>query len=97
MLDYVQDADWSPNGDAMAVRAIRSGKQPLVVGVSLFGKVLFDSINWISNPKISPTKSGSPSPIMKIPEGVPWPLIGADGKEKGKETFFGFSSHGAIL
>jgi serine/threonine protein kinase len=53
VLDNVQDADWSANGDAMAiVRYVPdSGHWRLEYPV---GKVLFDSINWMSHPKISP-------------------------------------------
>src|SRR6266853_5419380 len=53
MLDNVQDADWGPDGENMAVvRYIpESGHWRLEYPI---GKVLFDGINWISHPKISP-------------------------------------------
>src|SRR4029077_16773225 len=53
VLDYVQDADWSPNGDAMAVVRYVPENSHWRLEYPV-GKVLFDSINWISNPKISP-------------------------------------------
>jgi eukaryotic-like serine/threonine-protein kinase len=53
VLDNVQDADWGPDGENMAVvRYIpESGHWLLEYPI---GKVLFDGINWISHPKISP-------------------------------------------
>ncbi len=53
LLDNVQDADWAANGDSMAViRYVpESGHWRLEYPI---GKVLFDGINWISHPKISP-------------------------------------------
>ena len=53
VLDNVQDADWAPDGENMAVvRYIpESGHWRLEFPI---GKVLFDGINWISHPKISP-------------------------------------------
>jgi len=53
VLENVQDADWAANGETMAaVRYVPENSHwrleyPI-------GKVLFDSINWISHPKISP-------------------------------------------
>ncbi len=53
VLDNVQDADWAADGESMAVVRFvpENGHWRLEYPV---GKVLFDSINWISNPKISP-------------------------------------------
>src|SRR6266853_801494 len=53
MLDNVQDADWARDNENMAVvRYIpESGHWRLEYPI---GKVLFDGINWISHPKISP-------------------------------------------
>ena len=53
VLDNVQDADWAPDGDRMAVvRYVpENGHWRLEFPI---GKVLFDSIGWMSNPKISP-------------------------------------------
>jgi len=53
VLDNVQDADWAGDGANMAlVRFVpESSHWRLEYPV---GKVLFDSINWISHPKISP-------------------------------------------
>jgi Tol biopolymer transport system component len=53
VLDNVQDADWAADGENMAVvRYVQeSGHWRLEYPI---GKVLFDGINWISHPKISP-------------------------------------------
>ncbi|HXZ41262.1 MAG TPA: protein kinase [Terriglobales bacterium] len=53
MLDNVMDADWSANGEALAVTRFvpENGHWHLDYPI---GKVLLDSINWISTPKISP-------------------------------------------
>jgi Tol biopolymer transport system component len=52
ILDNVQDADWAPDGEQMAV--VR--RDPTTSHWRLeypIGKVLLDRINWISQPKIS--------------------------------------------
>jgi eukaryotic-like serine/threonine-protein kinase len=53
VLDNVQDADWATDGENMAVVRFvpANGHWRLEYPV---GKVLLDSINWISHPKISP-------------------------------------------
>jgi Tol biopolymer transport system component len=53
VLDNVQDADWAADGETMAVVRFvpANGHWRLEYPV---GKVLLDSINWISHPKISP-------------------------------------------
>ena len=53
VLENVQDADWAADGENMAVVRFvpENGHWRLEYPV---GKVLFDSINWISHPKISP-------------------------------------------
>jgi Tol biopolymer transport system component len=53
VLEYVQDADFSANGDALAVVRYVPENSHWRLEYPI-GKVLFDSINWISNPKISP-------------------------------------------
>jgi|HubBroStandDraft_5_1064220.scaffolds.fasta_scaffold05207_2 Tol biopolymer transport system component len=53
VLDNVQDADWAADGENMAVIRYlpENGHWRLEYPI---GKVLFDGINWISHPKISP-------------------------------------------
>jgi len=53
VLDNVQDADWAADGQSMAV--VRFVPETSYWRLEYpVGKVLFDSINWISHPKISP-------------------------------------------
>jgi Tol biopolymer transport system component len=53
MLTNVQDANWAADGENMAV--VRFMPETFHWRLEYpVGKVLFDSINWISHPKISP-------------------------------------------
>lgn len=52
VLDNVQDADWAANGEGMAVVRFVPENSHWRLEYPI-GKVLFDSINWISHPKIS--------------------------------------------
>jgi serine/threonine protein kinase len=53
MLDNVQGADWSANGETMAVVHYLPENRHWRLEYPI-GKVLFDSIGWISDPRISP-------------------------------------------
>jgi eukaryotic-like serine/threonine-protein kinase len=53
MLNNVQDADWAADGENMAVVRFTPETSHWRLEYPV-GKVLFDSINWISHPKISP-------------------------------------------
>jgi eukaryotic-like serine/threonine-protein kinase len=53
VLDNVQDADWSVNGESMAVVRYVPENRHWRLEYPI-GKVLLDGINWISHPKISP-------------------------------------------
>jgi Tol biopolymer transport system component len=53
VLDNAQDADWSAAGDTMAIVHFVPENSHWRLEYPI-GKVLFDSINWISHPKISP-------------------------------------------
>jgi eukaryotic-like serine/threonine-protein kinase len=53
VLDNVQDADWNANGENLAVVRYVPENHHWRLEYPI-GKVLFDSINWISHPKISP-------------------------------------------
>jgi eukaryotic-like serine/threonine-protein kinase len=87
VLDNVQDADWAADGENMAVvRSVpENGHWRLEYPI---GKVLFDGINWISHPKISPdgkwiafadhqNTSGDDEGSIAV--------IASDGKDNGKE------------
>jgi Tol biopolymer transport system component len=53
MLENVQDADWAADGEKLAVVRLASENSHWILEYPV-GNVLFDSINWISTPKISP-------------------------------------------
>jgi len=53
VLDNVQDADWAADGEHMAVVRYVPENRHWRLEYPV-GKVLLDSINWISTPKISP-------------------------------------------
>lgn len=53
VLDNVEDADWAADGENMAVVRFIPETSHWRLEYPV-GKVLFDSINWISHPKISP-------------------------------------------
>jgi len=53
VLDNVQDADWAADGERMAVVRYVPENRHWRLEYPV-GKVLLDSINWISTPKISP-------------------------------------------
>ena len=53
VLDNVQDADWAADGESMAIVRYAPENNHWRLEYPI-GKVLFDSINWISQPKISP-------------------------------------------
>ena len=51
ILDEVQWADWAPNGDSLAVVRDARGRNRLEFPI---GKVLYETVGWISHPRISP-------------------------------------------
>jgi Tol biopolymer transport system component len=53
VLENVQDVDWAANGESMAVVRLVPENSHWRLEYPV-GKVLLDSINWISHPKISP-------------------------------------------
>lgn len=53
VLDDVQDADWAPDGERMAVVRLVPQTRHWRLEYPI-GKVLLDSIDWISKPRISP-------------------------------------------
>ena len=84
VLDNVQDVDWAANGESMAaVRYVPENHHwRLEYPV---GKVLFDSINWISHPKISADGKSVAFADHENPGGDDEgsvAVIGPDGKEK---------------
>jgi Tol biopolymer transport system component len=51
ILDEVQWADWAPNGEDLAVVRDVGGRNRLEFPI---GKVLYETVGWISHPRISP-------------------------------------------
>ncbi len=51
MLDNVEEADWTPDGTALAVAHVVDGKRRVEYPV---GKVLYETAGWISNLRFSP-------------------------------------------
>jgi len=51
ILEDVQWADWAPNGQSLAVVRDVGGKNRLEFPI---GKVLYETVGWISHPRVSP-------------------------------------------
>ncbi len=84
VLDNVQDADWAPDGESMAVVRFVPESSHWRLEYPI-GKVLFDSINWISQPKISPDGKSIAFADHENPIGDDQgsiAVIGPDGHEK---------------
>jgi Tol biopolymer transport system component/tRNA A-37 threonylcarbamoyl transferase component Bud32 len=50
-LERVEDADWSPDGKELAVVHDVAGRSRLELPI---GKVLYESVGWLSHPRVSP-------------------------------------------
>jgi eukaryotic-like serine/threonine-protein kinase len=84
VLNNVQDADWAANGESMAVVRYVPENNHWRLEYPV-GKVLFDSINWISHPKISPDGKSVAFADHENPGGDDEgsvALIGPEGHEK---------------
>ena len=101
VLENVQDADWSPNGDSLAVVRYVPENSHWRLEYPI-GKVLFDSIGWISHPKISPDGKWVAFADHDNPGGDDEgsvAVIAADGKDNNvdKKLSKGWSSLQGIL
>ncbi len=99
MLDNVQDADWAANGDSMAVVRYVPENNHWRLEYPV-GKVLFEGINWISHPKISPDGKWVAFADHENPGGDDQgavAVIGSDGKDKEKKLSSGWASLEGIL
>ncbi|MGA7077729.1 MAG: protein kinase [Terriglobales bacterium] len=99
MLDNVQDADWAADGENMAVvRYVpQNGHWRLEYPI---GKVLFDGINWISHPKISPDGKWVAFADHQNANGDDEgsvAVIGSDGKDKEKILSSGWGTLQGIV
>ena len=84
ILDDVQDADWSADGEKLAVVRLVPGTGHWRLEYPI-GTVLIDSINWISHPKIS--ADGKSIAFLDHENNIgddrgSVAIIGMDGKEK---------------
>jgi Tol biopolymer transport system component/tRNA A-37 threonylcarbamoyl transferase component Bud32 len=99
VLENVQDADFSANGDALAVVRYLPENSHWRLEYPI-GKVLFDSINWISDPKISPDGKWIAFSDHENPGGDDEgsvAVIGADGTAKEKKLSSGWESIEGVL
>ena len=83
-LDNVGDADWAPDGEQMTITRYMPETSHWRLEYPI-GKVLFDSINWISQPKISPDGKSIAFADHENPGGDDQgsvAVIGPDGHEK---------------
>ena len=99
MLENVQDADWAPDGQSLAAVRYVPENQHWRLEYPV-GKVLFDSINWISHPKISPDGKWIAFGDHENPGGDDEgsvAVIGADGKEPEKKLSSGWESIEGIV
>jgi len=99
VLDNVQDADFSANGDNLAIVRYVPENNHWRLEYPI-GKVLLDSINWISHPKISPDGKwiafADHENVGGDDEGS-LAVIGADVQEKERKLSSGWTSLQGIL
>ena len=99
MLDNVQDADWAADGENMAVVRYMPENGHWLLEYPI-GQVLFDGINWISHPKISPDRKwvafADHQNNFGDDEGS-IAVIGADGKDKEKILSSGWATLQGIV
>jgi Tol biopolymer transport system component len=99
VLENVEDAEWSANGENLAiVRYVPENNHWRLEYPA--GKVLLDTINWISHPAISPDGKWVAFADHENPGGDDegsLAVIGADGKEQEKKLSSGWTSLQGIL
>jgi WD40 repeat protein len=99
VLDNVGDADFSANGDSMAIVRYVPENNHWRLEYPI-GKVLLDSINWMSHPKISPDGKWVAFADHENPDGDDEgsvAVMGADGKEEERKLSSGWTSLEGIL
>ncbi len=99
VLENVQDADWAANGETMAVVRYMPENSHWRLEYPV-GKVLVDSINWMSHPKISPDGKMVAFADHENPGGDDQgslAVIDADGKGTERKLSSGWTSLQGIL
>jgi len=99
VLDNVQDAEWSANGENLAIVRFVPENAHWHLEYPI-GKVLLDSIGWLSHPKISPDGKWIAFADHETPGGDDHgsvAVIGADGKQPEKRLSSGWSTVQGIL
>jgi Tol biopolymer transport system component len=99
VLDNVGDADFSANGDSMAITRYVPENNHWHLEYPI-GKVLLDSINWMSHPKISPDGKWIAFADHENPGGDDegsLAVIGADGQEQERKLSSGWTSLQGII
>ena len=95
VLEDVQFADWSPDGQSLAVVRNLGGKVRLEFPP---GKVLYETAGWISNPRVSP--GGDEVAFLDHPvqgdDGGSAAMVDRSGKRRSLSEFFA-SAPGALL
>jgi eukaryotic-like serine/threonine-protein kinase len=99
VLENVEDADWSADGENLAVVRYlpENGHWHLEYPI---GKVLLDGVNWVSDPKISPDGKWIAFADHENPQGDDEgsiALIRADGIEKERKLSSGWGSIEGIV
>jgi predicted Ser/Thr protein kinase len=74
ILEEVQWADWAPNGESLAVVRDVGGRNRLEFPI---GKVLYETVGWISHPRLSP--KGDRIAFLDHP--LPGPRRRGDGRQ----------------
>ena len=99
VLDSVEDADWAADGETMAVVRYVPENRHWRLEFPI-GKVLFESPNWISHPKISPDGKwvafADHQNAVGDDEGSV-AVVGSDGKDKEKILSTGWTEVQGIL
>jgi tRNA A-37 threonylcarbamoyl transferase component Bud32 len=94
VLEDVGDADWSANGESLAIVHYIPENNHWRLEYPI-GKVLLDTINWISHPKISPDGKWIAFADHENPAGDDegsLAVIGADGKQQERKLSSGWVS-----
>jgi Tol biopolymer transport system component len=99
VLNNVQDADWAADGESMAIVRYVPENNHWRLEYPI-GKVLFDSINWISAPRISPDGKWVAFADHENPSGDDEgsiAVISTDGDGKEKKLSSGWETIEGIL